>query len=436
LELFIRHLIYDVLAKKTIDKVLKLLRKLDWDDPLVQRTLHKVFTKPWKIKYSNVNLLAMLTYDLQRYHPAFAISVVDQVLEDIRRGLEQNVYSTNQRRVATIKYLGELYIYRLLGSALVFDTMWSLVTFGHPEGHPLPRQPCPMDMPSDFFRIRLVCVLLDTVGMCFDRGTQKRKLDNFLVFFQYYVLCKEDLPMDVDFMLSDSIEAIRPKMTMYKTIEEAAVAVDDMFNAALQNAGLSTGEDSGEDSDEEGERPQQQDEDDGDTTGQESSNEDRTSSPDPVVVLSTQEHLGPSEEAEAEFEKELAKIITDSSAESRKVDKKTAWWDSAVLGPNVRKKRADEGDVDGGGDNNPDGNAVMQFTVITKRGSKQQGRHLLVPAESALAVHTRSAQLQDKVEQQHLKRLVLDYEQREEAEELKALEVRNRAGAIKIRYVG
>jgi regulator of nonsense transcripts 2 len=61
--------------------------------------------------------------------------------------------------------------------------------------------------------------------------------------------------------------------------------------------------------------------------------------------------------------------------------------------------------------------------------------------------------MQDKVEQQHLKRLVLDYEQREEAEELKgtysdcmlngliltdekALEARNRAGAIKIRYVG
>jgi len=131
LELFIRHLIYDVLAKKTIDKVLKLIRKLDWDDPVVQRTLHKVFTKPWKVKYSNVSLLAMLTYDLQRYHPAFAISVVDQVLEDIRRGLEQNVYSTNQRRVATVKYLGELYIYRLLGSSLVFDTLWSLVTFGH-----------------------------------------------------------------------------------------------------------------------------------------------------------------------------------------------------------------------------------------------------------------------------------------------------------------
>ncbi len=131
MEMFIRHLIYDVLTKKTIDKVLKLLRKLDWNDEAVYRTLHKVFTKPWKVKYGNIALLAMLTYDLQRYHPAFTISVVDQVLEDIRRGLEQNIYSINQRRVATIKYLGELYIYRLVGSSIVFDTLWTLVTFGH-----------------------------------------------------------------------------------------------------------------------------------------------------------------------------------------------------------------------------------------------------------------------------------------------------------------
>jgi len=79
-------------------------------------------------------------------------------------------------------------------------------------------------MPDDFFRVRLVCVLLDTCGMCFDRGTQKKKLDNFLTFFQvptfpflsyisnsfgifqYYTHCKEDLPMDVEFMLSDSLE--------------------------------------------------------------------------------------------------------------------------------------------------------------------------------------------------------------------------------------
>jgi len=201
MELFIRHLIYDVLAKKSIDKVLKLLRKLDWENDEVKRYLHKVFTKPWKIKYGSIGLLAMLTYDLQRYRPAFAIAVVDQVLEDVRRGLEQNVYSTNQRRLATLKYLGELYIYRLLSSTIVFDTLWSLVTFGHREappkfilcnpniiftadGRPLPSQHIPLDMSDDFFRVRLVCVLLDTCGMCFDRGTQKKKLDSFLTFFQ------------------------------------------------------------------------------------------------------------------------------------------------------------------------------------------------------------------------------------------------------------
>ena len=70
----------------------------------------------------------------------------------------------------------------------------------------MPGQPSPIDMPDDFFRIRLVCVLLDTCGMCFDRGSQQRKLDNFLMFFQMYVLSKEPLPMDVEFMLSDSLE--------------------------------------------------------------------------------------------------------------------------------------------------------------------------------------------------------------------------------------
>jgi regulator of nonsense transcripts 2 len=107
--------------------------------------------------------------------------------------------------------------------------------------------------------------------MCFDRGGQKKKLDNFLTFFQvpllncfgrtahcymvrqYYVHCKEALPLDVDFMYSDSLEvsntlsrrpgaelpvkAVRPRLELAKTIEEAANAVDDMFNSAFQSTG-------------------------------------------------------------------------------------------------------------------------------------------------------------------------------------------------------
>ncbi|KAI0666624.1 ARM repeat-containing protein [Trametes maxima] len=447
MELFIRHLIYDVLTKKTIDKVLRLLRKLDWGDTLVLRTLHKVFTKPWKIKYGHISLLAMLTYDLQRYHPAFSIGVVDQVLEDIRRGLETNMYNMNQRRIASIKFLGELYIYRLVSSSIIFDTLWTLVTFGHPEGRPTPGQPSPIDMPDDFFRIRLVCVLLDTCGMCFDRGSQQKKLDNFLTFFQLYILSKGPLPMDVDFMLSDSLEAVRPKLSMYKSYDEVVVAVDEMFSVIYQNAGVisgdggdDSGEESGDDDDDEKGRGER-DEDDEDEQGQlDSPIDERAPSPEAVLLKSNQEFVGPTEEDDADFAKELAKLVTDTSAESRKIDKKTALalWDTALPPPVVRKKRNEEFDEDGegvAGEASEDA-GVMKFTLFTKRGNKPQTRQIAIPAESTLAVQTRTAQMQDKVEQQHLKKLVLDYEQREEAEELKALAARNRQGPIKIRLAG
>ena len=51
-------------------------------------------------------------------------------------------------------------------------------------GRPKPGMLNPLDMPNDFFRIHLVCSLLDTCGQCFDRGSAKKKLDHFLAFFQ------------------------------------------------------------------------------------------------------------------------------------------------------------------------------------------------------------------------------------------------------------
>jgi regulator of nonsense transcripts 2 len=135
-------------------------------------------------------------------------------------------------------------------------------------------------------------------------------------------------------------------------------------------------------------------------------------------------------------------MITDTSAEARKVDKKTAMamWDNAVLPPAGRKRRTES--EDDTGDEDEDQPRTMSFTLVTKRGNKQQvsplhvvfsacpadsaskTRAIAVPSEVPLAVQTRSAQLQDKEEQQHLKRLVLDYEQREEAEERKGQSTR------------
>lgn len=116
-------------------------------------------------------------------------------------------------------------------------------------------------------------------------------------------------------------------------------------------------------------------------------------------------------------------MVTESSAESRKVDKRTAQalWDSAVLPTGIRRKKQEDSDDEGAPSDSAvsDTQGQMKFTLLTKKGNKQQAKTIAIPKDTALATHTRTAQIQDKVEQQHLKQLVLNYEHREEAEELK-----------------
>lgn len=106
--------------------------------------------------------------------------------------------------------------------------------------------------------------------------------------------------------------------------------------------------------------------------------DERAPSPEAVVLKSSQEALVPSEEDDAEFARELAKLVTDTSAESRKVDKKTAltMWESTLPPPVVRKKRNE--DIDDDADTTSGMNDVpgtMNFTLFTKRGNKQQVLH-------------------------------------------------------------
>lgn len=83
--------------------------------------------------------------------------------------------------------------------------------------------------------------------------------------------------------------------------------------------------------------------------------------------------MGPSAEADAEFEKELAKMLTDTSAESRRVDRRTALalWESAALPTGLKKKRIDDLEEDGNASASAE-EPVMNFTLITKRGKQQQ----------------------------------------------------------------
>jgi len=54
-----------------------------------------------------------------------------QVLEEIRLGLELNDYGMQQRRLAHMRFLGELYNYEHVDSSVIFETLYLILVFGH-----------------------------------------------------------------------------------------------------------------------------------------------------------------------------------------------------------------------------------------------------------------------------------------------------------------
>ena len=83
----------------------------------------------------------------------------------------------------------------------MFDTLYLLLSFGHESAEEAER----LDPPFSYFRIRLVCSLLETCGQFFNKGLAKKRLDRFLAFYQRYLLAKPPLPLDVEFDVQVSL---------------------------------------------------------------------------------------------------------------------------------------------------------------------------------------------------------------------------------------
>ncbi|XP_046745655.1 regulator of nonsense transcripts 2 [Diprion similis] len=233
---FIRKLLYQDLSKANTDKVLRLMRKLDWEDDNISTYAIKCLVAAHNVKYLNIRCVGSLLAGLVAHYEAVGPYVVDGVLEDIRLCMEINLPKYNQRRIAMVKYLGELYNYRLVESGDIFRTLYLLITFGVATDHTVPTI---LDPPEHLFRIRLVCTLLETCGQYFSGGSSKKKLDYFLIFFQHYYWFKRSdpvwtvenlFPVSVDYMYRDTLTMLRPKMQLFQSFKEARCAVDELRN--------------------------------------------------------------------------------------------------------------------------------------------------------------------------------------------------------------
>ncbi|KAJ5317375.1 hypothetical protein N7508_001883 [Penicillium antarcticum] len=434
MEQYIRRLIYLDMNKRNYTKILKSIRKLHWEEQEVVEILERVFSKPVKVKYGSIHLLAILISALYRYHQDFVIGIVDNILEQITLGLEQNDFKFNQKRIAEVKYLGELYNYKMIDSPVIFDTLYRIITFGHEGGTPVPGRITMLDLPDDYFRLRLACTLLDTCGHCFDRGSAKKKLDFFLSFFQYYLFTKDPLPMDVDFLVQDTFSSIRPQWKLATEAEEATRIFSEAVaqNYKLQDSerpveGEVEEEDAESSSSDEGfeedaipdidEEQESSDEAEASGPNQEANDDSESESEDEQIIVTRQEEeRDPA--TEAEFDREFEKMMAESM-DSRRFERKT------VFDIPLPMKRPPRENMPS--DSSPEpvpavpvAPKTMAFSLMTKKGNKQQTRTIDLPSDSTFAIAMRSQQQADREEQQRIKNLVLNYEASNEPEPAEA----------------
>ncbi|KAH6635459.1 armadillo-type protein [Chaetomium sp. MPI-SDFR-AT-0129] len=423
IQLFIRKLAYSDLTKRNYSKVLRQIRRLHWEEKEVVSVLHKVFEKPGKVKFGNIHLLAILLSAINRYHPAFVIGVIDSVIESIAFGLEQNDFKFNQRRIAEVKYLGELYNYRMLEHPVIFDVMYKIMTFGH-GGPPMPGRINPFDQPDDFFRIRLISTILETCGMFFNKGAAGKKLDYFLSFFQYYIYTKNPLPMDIEFLVQDIFALTRPQWKVASNIEEATkvfqlAMVQDQKTSGMDKVLEQDDETSGASSDDEAAGDHDDDEDsaseDGDAEVDDAEQDpsyDASDSDEEEAIVVTREEERIDPEDEADFDREYAKIMAESF-ETRKFQPKQQFDLPLPVRTKAREATA-SGETAETGQAIPAG--TMAFSLLTKRGNRQQTRTVELPSDSNFAVAMINQRQAAKEEQQRIKNLVLNYDLRENDE--------------------
>ncbi|XP_041348866.1 regulator of nonsense transcripts 2-like isoform X2 [Gigantopelta aegis] len=459
---YIRKLLYKDLSKVTTEKVLRQMRKLDWDNVDIAFYITKCLTAVWNIRYNSVHCAANLLAGLAPYHEHVAIQVVDGVLEDIRLGMEVNHPKYNQRRVSCIKYLGELYNYRMVESSVIFKSLYSYITFGVSTDDVAYL----LDPPEHLFRIRLVCVLLETCGQYFDKGSSRKKLDCFLAYFQrYYWIKKIDpiwnefrpFPRDVDNLMHDTLETVRPKLHICQSYEEAVQAAEDIEkeykskiasllpvfvsgdeSSDVDEDGLGTIQEGEEDMDElseslsqvnlgEGSEPSLEensgrsrsrtgsqnvegdDQDDDVDDLLESAGEDEMD--DQVTLLTGGPKRAQCQEDDdfmAAFDKMMSENIQARTQESLKVPP----LDIAVP-MHLKGKNKKAGTVLTA----HEVHSAINFTLMTRRGNKQQFTNLNVPISAEFAAKFKEREQAERLEKEKMKQVVLGIQQRQEEED-------------------
>jgi regulator of nonsense transcripts 2 len=155
-----------------------------------------------------------------------------------------------------------------------------------------------------------------------------------------YIFTKSIPPIDIDFLVLDTFDKLRPKMKMLENYAEAAEQINTMIDQSQLEPEMERGCD-----------------DENESSADESSADeeihDEIDDDDEEVDYAKDDH---------DFDKEFSKLVAESM-DHRKVEKKVSAFDTPI--PFKMKRSLVESNE-----------AKVSFTLITKRGNKPQVCHM------------------------------------------------------------
>ncbi|ORX73843.1 ARM repeat-containing protein, partial [Linderina pennispora] len=379
-ERYIRKLIYEDLSTGTLADVAKRLRRLPWNDTSdqdpqrVKLALVNCFTKIWKVNHAQMPLLHV-------YHPWLRVTIVDTVLENIKVGLERNLFVHNQRRIAEIRYVGQMFL---------CPSLYMLTRYGHHEPHPVPGRSCEIDAFDDHFRIRLICTLLIATRNFIKGAEAQRAIEEFSVYFQMYILAKQQpLPIDIGYTVDQTFEAGLRKVQRFATWEEAAQAME----ALVQTKSMRTNS--------EVQAPQTQSANDQAAAAAYEEEEEEEEEEDEDLGASDQRQRQRMEEARRQME-DLKRLLEKEEEDRLEHEFMRLMVDSSDQRTNERTGKLDNSDDSDEGE--PADNAI-RFALLTGKKQRPVVRAVDIPVESAIARNLRIHEQATMREKQNLKKI-------------------------------
>lgn len=235
---FILALFQDI-NDNTINTIVGIMKKVDLMDKEFFSLAIGLFmgTSPTNLN-SRMSLLKRIEQN------EFLDQFRNKVLESIQQGCQSGDYTLNKDRILKTKVINEMFQKKLFSFDDLIDLCYKVLNHGHKNNQPLPYDySVKLDLPNNFFKIQMICTLFSNIHLLkLVKGNEK--LEIFMVYFQYYIFCKEPLPLQVQFDLEELFENIAQCVPVerFENLNEVLVVLKEISAKRLMKKSVVTKE--------------------------------------------------------------------------------------------------------------------------------------------------------------------------------------------------